>query len=132
MPILAWISSLFSPAVSILENLHTSDADKMRLQNELAQIQANVNEKVMALEMEKIKLQEVEANSTNWLTSSWRPLLSLAIGVIIIAASFHLIPDPTARFWDLAQYFLVGYAGGRSIESATGNVVTAIGKIVKK
>ena len=131
MPIFAWITSLFAPATEILKNLHTSDGDLLKLKNELAKIQSDVQTKLIELEMEKIELQKVEANSTNWVVAVWRPLCSIAIVIIIVAASFGLA-QPNQQFYDLAQWFLVGYAGGRSIEKALPGVIGTIGKVIKK
>jgi len=126
--ILAFISSIFAPATEILKNVHTSDADRMKLENEFEKIKAGISEKMIALEMEKIKLQETEVQSSNWIVAAWRPLCSIAVVGIIIAASFGLA-HPDQKFYDLAQWFLVGYAGGRSLEKALPNVLN---KILKK
>ena len=127
MPILAFIASLFSPAVSILQNLHTSDEDKMKLQNELAKIQAGVQDKMIELQEAQFKLEEAEAQSKYWLTANWRPLCSVVIVAVIVFASFGLC-HPDASFYDLAKYFLVGYTGARTVDKT----VSAIPAIVKK
>lgn len=129
MGILAWISGIFTPAVDLVKNLHTSDADRMALENQLSKIKADVESKMIELEMEKIKLQEVEATSANWIVAAWRPISSIAIVGIIIAASFGLA-HPDQKFYDLAQWFLVGYAGGRSLEKS--GVLNAAGSIANK
>ncbi len=131
LEILGWVSSLFSPATKILENIHTSDKDLLTLRNELAKIEAEVQTKLIGLEQEKIKLMEVEATSSNWLSASWRPIASLVVIGIILAASFGLA-HPNEKFYELAQYLLVGYVGGRSLEKSAGALGTVVSKIVKK
>jgi len=131
MPILQWISSLFSPAVEIVKNLHTSDADRMALENALAKIKADVESKMIDLEKEKVKLQEVEANSPHIITAIWRPVCSVVIVGIILAASFD-IAHPNEKFYELAQWFLVGFVGGRSLEKSAGVVGDVINKVIKR
>lgn len=129
--IIAAVASLFEPATKILENLHISEADKLKLQNELAKIQADTQAKFIQLEQDKLDLQKVEANSTNWCQANWRPICSMAIVVIIICASFGII-HPDQKFWSLAEYFLLGYTGGRSLEKVAPGVIDAVGKLIKK
>lgn len=129
--ILSFITGIFAPATEILKNVHTSDADRMKLENELQAIKSAVSEKMIALEMEKIKLQEIEATSNTFIVAAWRPMCSIAIVGIIIAASFGWA-HPDAKFYDLAQWFLVGYAGGRSLEKALPGVTDTVKKVLKK
>ena len=128
MPILAFLSSLFAPALGILNNLHTSDAEKMQLQNELAKIQAGVTDKMVELQEAQLKAQEAEDNSPHIITAIWRPLCSILIVMIIVLASFGWA-HPSDSFYDLAKYFLVGYTGGRSLEKATAMLPAIVKKI---
>ena len=126
MPILAFLSSLFAPALGILNNLHTSDAERMQLQNEMAKIQAGVNEKMVELQEAQLKAQEVDAGSKYWITGNWHALVSLALTVILIADSFGWI-HASPKIYDLAQYFLCGFVG---VHGAT-NVATTVVKAIK-
>jgi len=127
MPILAWIASLFAPATALVKEFHLSDADRMAMENKMAEIQAATSAKFVELEEEKLKLQEVEANSSNWLVAAWRPMCSIVIVTIILLASFGLA-HPDASFYDLAKWFLCGYTGARTVDKA----ITSIPAIVKK
>jgi predicted PurR-regulated permease PerM len=115
--ILGFITSLFSPATAILNNLHADETQKQQLQAQITKIQADVTEKMVALEMEKVKLQEMESQSTNWLVSSYRPIVYLIVTAIVLLQSFNLC-HPAESFWTFAQVILgVGFAG-RTYEKA--------------
>lgn len=103
----------------------------MALENALAKIKADVESKMIDLEKEKVKLQEVEANSPHIITAIWRPVCSVVIVGIILAASFD-IAHPNEKFYELAQWFLVGFVGGRSLEKSAGVVGDVINKVIKR
>jgi hypothetical protein len=105
---LSWISNIFSPAVKLIDDLHTSDEEKLKLRNEFAKIQAQVHSKT-------VELAKAESESKFFLTATWRPICSLAIVIIIVAHSFGWI-SPGPQIYDLAEIFLGAYAGGRSLE----------------
>lgn len=68
---------------------------------------------------------KAEATSTNLLTSSWRPAVSVLLVGLIIADSFEWIVLKPAVF-ELTQYFLGFYASGRSLEKVIS--VSKLGK----
>jgi hypothetical protein len=81
------------------------------------------------LELQKLQTEIVlaEANG-NWLQRSWRPILMLAFGFIVIyvkfiAPLFQLpIPPLENEFWNLLQLGIGGYVVGRSAEKIAGNI----------
>lgn len=129
MDILGWISGLFTPVTNLIKEFHLSDGDRMKLENELAKIQADASAKMVELEEAKLKLQGIEATSANWLVAGWRPACSVVMVVIILAASFGFA-HPNEQFYSLAQWFLVGYTGARTIDKI--NVPGIIEKVMKK
>ena len=64
----------------------------------------------------------------NWLQRSWRPILMLAFGFIVIyvkfvAPLFNLqSPELENEFWNLLQLGIGGYVIGRSAEKIAGNI----------
>ena len=64
----------------------------------------------------------------NWLQRSWRPILMLAFGFIVIyikfiAPLFNLTtPELENEFWNLLQLGIGGYVIGRSAEKISKNV----------
>lgn len=117
--IASFISGIFSPASKLVDNLHTSDEERMQLRNELAKIQESAMSKMMDLEKTAMeaqsKVQVAEASSGYWLTANWRPLTSIIIVGLIVLGSFGWI-EVGKEIYDLAEIFLGAYAGGRSVE----------------
>ncbi|MCK5138470.1 MAG: hypothetical protein KAQ85_01385 [Thermodesulfovibrionia bacterium] len=115
-----FISGLFSPAASLIDNLHTSEEEKGKIRAEIAKIQASVLNKTADLEMKRLdaisKVQSAEANSSHVITATWRPICSMALVFIVILASFGVIPKPDSDFYDLVKVFIGIYGGGRSLE----------------
>ncbi len=127
MGLFDFIGNIFKPASDLVDNLHTSDEEKLELRNKLAEIEGKALAKLTELEQSRLeamsKVQTAEANSKHVITATWRPISSIAMVTVIILASFGIIPQPDANFYDLAQLFLGAYAGGRSLEK--------IGKAIK-
>lgn len=119
MAFLSFISDIFKPATELIDSLVVTEDEKMKLRNELARMQADVQLKLIELESKALeadmKIREAEASSTSWLTQSWRPLCSILIVGLIVLGSFELV-TLTPDIYELAKVFLGAYAGGRSIE----------------
>lgn len=119
MGIFSWISSIFSPVADLVDNVHTSTEEKLKLRNELAKLQAEVNTKLISLEEEKVKalasVQRAEAESKWALVALWRPICSLLIVGIIIGDSFGWLVAGD-QIYDLAQIFLGTYTASRGLE----------------
>ena len=64
----------------------------------------------------------------NWLQRSWRPILMLSFGFIVIYVKFiaplfgFTIPPLENEFWDLLQLGIGGYVVGRSAEKIAKSV----------
>jgi hypothetical protein len=78
---------------------------------------------------------KTEAASENFITSSWRPILMLVFGALIVArwlgwSAPNLSQDEVLKLWDIVQLGLGGYVIGRSVEkvvpSITGAVTSAV------
>lgn len=125
MSIFNFIAGIFKPATDLIDNLHTSDEERMTLRNELAKIQEQANSKLIDLEAKRLdamsKVQIAESSSKYAITATWRPITSMALVGIIIAGSFGLC-EVGAEIYDLAKVFLGTYAGGRSLEKL-GSVI---------
>ena len=80
-----------------------------------------------SIEAMRGKIVMAEANSTNWLTSAWRPILMMVV-VAIIACNYLLFPiirivypemitlELPAELWNLLTIGVGGYVVGRSGE----------------
>lgn len=74
-----------------------------------------------------------EAQSEGWLTRSWRPLLMLTFGALIVArwlgySAANITQDEYMALWEIIKIGLGGYVVGRSFEKTA----PAIAEILKK
>tara|TARA_R110000765_G_scaffold20339_2_gene52858 strand:- start:12 stop:404 length:393 start_codon:yes stop_codon:yes gene_type:complete len=123
--ILSWFSGgLVTEVGKVIDNLFTSDEERLNAKNEVFKV----------LQEQKLKLQQLqteiilaEANG-NWLQRSWRPILMLSFGFIVIYVKFIAplfslpIPPLEDEFWDLLQLGIGGYVVGRSVEKVAKNI----------
>lgn len=132
MSVLSFISSIFKPAADLVDDLHTSDEEKLILKKEILKLENEVTLKAMELEK-----QLVEANSSNikaeatghsWLQRNWRPITMLTFLVLVVLDSFGWLANPLAKeAWTLLQIGLGGYVAGRSVEKIIPSVMGSRG-----
>lgn len=107
-----------------LDKLFTSKEEKIKAENVIKQI---LIEKQLELQKMQTKIIVTEAKG-NWLQRSWRPILMLAFGFIVIYVKFIAplfdlkIPELENEFWNLLQLGIGGYVIGRSAEKISKNV----------
>lgn len=125
MGLFDWIAGLFKPAAKLVDDLHTSDEEKMQLRNELAKIQQEANSKFIELAKAELEARQeiikAEASSQHWLQGNWRPICSMALITIICLDSFSVV-SVNQELYTLATSFLGLYGAGRSIEKAASTV----------
>ncbi len=109
----------------VIDNLFTSDEERIKAKNEVFKV---LQEQQLELQKLQTEIIVTEANG-NWLQRSWRPILMLAFGFIVIyvkfiAPLFQLpIPPLENEFWNLLQLGIGGYVVGRSAEKISKNIV---------
>jgi hypothetical protein len=74
---------------------------------------------------------KTEAASENWLTSSWRPILMLTFGALIVARWFGwaapgLSQEEYLKLWSIVELGLGGYVIGRSAEKIVPAAAAAL------
>jgi len=112
----------------VIDNLFTNDEERIKAKNEVFKI---LKEKELELQKMQTEIIVAEAQG-NWLQRSWRPILMLAFGFIVIYVKFIAplfdlrIPELENEFWNLLQLGIGGYVIGRSAEKIAGNIT--IGK----
>jgi hypothetical protein len=121
MSVLSFISSIFEPAARLVDDLHTSDEEKLELQRKMRTLENEVSFKVLDYEktlMEhQAKVIMAEAQGQSWLQRSWRPITMLSFLLLVALDSFGLLANPLADdAWLLLQIGLGGYVVGRSGE----------------
>lgn len=119
MDILSLIGGIFKPATELVDNLTTSDQERLELKNELTKIQNEMLSNVFDLQGKMLESQSAiavaETSSESKLTRSVRPILLLILVSLIIAGSFNLCVIDE-KIYDIIQMLLGTYVGGRSVE----------------
>ena len=123
MSIFNFIASIFKPAADLVDNLTTTDEERLMLNNELAKIQNNLVSKQLDLEAQlidaKSKIIVAEANSQSWIARNWRPITMFGFLLIVLCDSFGIATLDTTRVesvYSLLQIGIGGYIIGRSAE----------------
>lgn len=126
-----WISSLFAPANEVLKTIDISGNERKKIENALAQVEAELTSKFVELEKARFemhaKLVAAEAASPHKINATWRPIASLTLVCIACLAAFDII-HPNDKFYDLLQLVL----GGHIITSSASNGLQGITKVLSK
>ena len=128
MPILEFLGGLIKPVTNLVDELFTSDEERGRMKNALAEIESQVEIKMMAYEAEIAQFQSqviiAEAKGESWLQRNWRPSLMAVFG-FIVANNYIIAPHLEAmldwrvvleipeQLWGLLKLGVGGYIGGR-------------------
>ena len=97
-----------------------------------AEMKSNLQQ-FMAVFTAQAQIVQSEAQSQNWLASSWRPITMLTFVVLIVARWFgwaapNLSEAEYLKLWDIVQLGLGGYVIGRSVEKIIPSVAGAMKK----
>ena len=109
----------------VIDDIFTNDEERQRAKNELVKI---IQQKELELQKMQTEIIVAEAKG-NWLQRSWRPIIMLAFGFIVIYVKFLAplfdlkIPELENEFWNLLQLGIGGYVIGRSAEKIADNIV---------
>lgn len=127
LPILGGIGS------QVAKSLFPDPADELKRLELQNQIQLEVMRNATAIQQAGADIVKTEAASDNWLASSWRPILMLTFGALIVArwlgwAAPDLSEAEYLKLWDIVELGLGGYVIGRSAEKIVPAVASAIKK----
>lgn len=133
MNVLSLIGSIFKPAMEMIDNVHTSEEEKLTKKAQLLELQTAFLNDALVYETEQLKSKTAiitaEANSASWLARNWRPITMLTFLVLVVCDSFGWLANPLAdQAWTLLQIGLGGYVVGRSAEKVTSGITTALKK----
>jgi hypothetical protein len=125
------IGQIFKPATELIDNLHTSDEERLTLKAQNLSTYASALEMALAYESEQLKVRgrivEAEAKSEHWLTATWRPITMLTFVALVVGDSFGWLASPLAKeAWTLLQIGLGGYVVGRSAEKIGPTIIGAL------
>ena len=123
--ILNWFTTgVISEIGKVIDTLFTSEEERIKAKNEVFKVL-----KEQQMELQKLQTEIIVAEAKgNWLQRSWRPILMLAFGFIVIYVKFiaplfgFTIPPLEDEFWNLLQLGIGGYVVGRSAEKIAKSV----------
>ena len=136
MSVLAFIAeigkSIISPITNLIDELDTSDEEKLTLKNQMQEMNLRYQAKLIEYDTKLLEAKSsiivAEAQGKSWLQRNWRPLMMLLFGFVIlytvIAPAFGLpdvdmtgVPD---RLWTLMTVGIGGYIASRGFEKVKG------------
>lgn len=119
------IAGVFKPAADLIDNLHTSDQERLEHKERLLNVQAAAMDRVFDYEKTQLQAQakivNSEAQSEHFLTANWRPMLMLTFGGLVVARFLGFEAEGMTEkeyeaLWDLITIGLSGYVVARSGE----------------
>lgn len=136
MGILGFLGGLIKPATELVDNLHTSEEEKLTLKAQLMKIENEFAGKLLEYHTKLLDAQstiiEAEAKGQSWMQRNWRPLSMLTFLFLIIGDSFGWLAFRlNNEAWTLFQIGLGGYVVGRSGEKMVTDAPKAVAAIKK-
>ena len=134
MSIFSIIGSILGPAREIIDEIITSDEERLQAQTKLLQVESALTAKLIeydtALSQARRDVLVAEVQSESVLARNWRPLIMLSFGLILlnnylvvpyVEAFGGVVPtlDIPNGMWALLTTGLGGYVVGRSFEKVT-------------
>ncbi|GAB2677783.1 3TM-type holin [Aliiglaciecola aliphaticivorans] len=100
--IMEFIGGIFKPAADLIDNVHTSDEERLMLRKQLDEISSGVQLKMIELEHKVLEYETkllqaqqaviiAEAQGKSWIQRNWRPVLMMVI-IFIVANNYILFP----------------------------------------
>jgi hypothetical protein len=125
----SWLTgSVLNSVTGVIDDLFTSDEERIKAK---ALVQQAIMEQALKSDQMRADIIQTEAKG-NWLQRSWRPILMLSFGFVVLYSKFiapafslpntELEPD----FWNLLQLGIGGYVIGRSAEKIAKDVTHKI------
>jgi hypothetical protein len=130
MNVFSFISNIFEPAAKLIDEIHTSDEERLKLRAQIKAVENELLAKVIDYETKLLQGQTAiitaEATGQSWMQRNWRPITMLTFLVLVVFDSFGWLPSKLApQAWTLLQIGLGGYVAGRSAEKMTQQYLKA-------
>lgn len=115
------IAGIFKPAADLIDDIHTSEEERLQAKSHMLDVQAAAMQKVFDYETSLIEAQSkvvhAEASSSHWLAANWRPITMLTFLTLAVGDSMGWLSAPLRdEAWTLLEIGLGGYILGRSGE----------------
>ena len=122
---LSFIAGLIKPVTNLVDNLHTSDEERLEAKGVLLQLETAMMSQTLAYEQKLAESQATiivaEATANCWLTRTWRPITMLTFVFLVVWSQFTGMEIPP-DLWFVIKIGLGGYLGGRSVEKSVGSI----------
>jgi hypothetical protein len=131
IPLLGLLGKVLKPAFGFIDDITTTDEERLAFKVALTQIEADLKEVGYDYDKElaaaRASVIIAEANSQSWIARNWRPMIMLMFGTLIVMIAtgtmdvdaLSRVPD---RLWQLMQIGIGGYIVGRSAEKIVPQV----------
>ena len=140
------ILSLFAPVTTLIDELVTTDEERLKLNNELEKIKSEVDKQILVVGGKVVdaearireadfKARELELKSDSWLVRHWRPFMMMALGLPMLfnfialpflkmTGHYDFITEITLspEYWTIVQTFYGVYGGGRTLEKIVKHI----------
>ena len=119
-----FLNNLITPMKELIDDFNTSEEERLELKKAIYDIETKATLKFTELQLEAAKLNAELIKSTNrdgnWLQKSWRPILMLAFGSIIILQWLGIVvADIPLWVGETIKWSLGITIAGRSIEKSS-------------
>ena len=122
---LSFIAGLIKPVTDLVDNLHTSDEERLAAKGVLLQLQTGLMSQTLVYETKLAESQAniivAEATANSWLTRTWRPITMLTFVALVVWSQFTGMEIPP-DLWFVIKIGLGGYLGGRSVEKSVASI----------
>jgi hypothetical protein len=133
MSLLTVLSGLVRPVADLIDNVHTSEEEKLAIKAKLFEMQTGMAAKVLEYEGQLLKAKTAiitaEANGQSWLQRNWRPITMLTFLILVVLdtmgyTEFRL----SVEAWALLKIGIGGYVVGRTVEKVAPRITEVLAK----
>jgi len=125
-PIMNLIGALFEPAAKLVDELHTSEEERIDAKTRMLTAQTDVTLKILDYEARLMQMQSnvimAEANGESWLQRTWRPITMLTFLSLVVGHHLgFLAMELSTEMWDILKIGVGGYITSRGVEKTMAN-----------
>ena len=131
----SFLTSLISPVTNLIDELHTSDEERLKIKAEMFKLQTEITGKVIEYETKLLDAQSKiilsEAGGESWLQRNWRPMMMIWFAILLGMFWFGITPPNINQpiidhLFNLLELGIGGYIIGRSAEKIIPQVVETL------
>ncbi len=117
----------------VAKSIFPDPADKLKAQQLEQELQLAIINKANEIERAGADIVKTEAQSEHFLTATWRPILMLTFGALMVArwtgfSAPGLSEAEVLKLWSIIEIGIGGYVVGRTVEKVALPVAEALKK----